>query len=614
MLGAVAATPRGGKHYIFRAPAGTNIRCRTGQLAPRVDIRAEGGYILVPPSRVGGKPYQFAPGLELDRPLAELPEPPAWLVAELAEDAPSSPTVARVAAEGTESNPIPSGQRNATLARLGGSMRRVGMSREEILAALSQANQNRCVPPLGPAEVERIAASVARYEPDQISVAVVEDHWTQVFEEPPEPRDAAPVATDPGPLPVELLRVPGFVSEAMDYCVDTAPYPNQALAFCGALALQAFLAGRKVRDQADNRTNIYLLGLAFSSVGKDWPRKLNTQVVHHVGMAGCLGDHFASGEGIQDGLFGTPCMLYQTDEIDGLLQTINKAKDGRYENVMSTLLTMYSAANSIFPMRRRAGREAPGAIDQPCLIVYGTAIPTHYYGALSERMLTNGFVARMIVVESGRRSPGQEPKILDIPTRVLETAKWWADFRPGSGNLENWHPLPATVEYTDDAKRIFIDCRLECEVEYTRAEEQGDAVGTTVWGRANEHSRKLALLHAISVDHRAPRIDVAAAQWGTRFVMHQTRRMLFMAQSHVADNPFHAECLKLIRKLREAPDCQLTHSVLLKRMKIDARAFQELLNTLEQQGDIQTVLQATTGRPQRAYRLVDGQPVKEAGE
>jgi hypothetical protein len=613
MLGAVASTPGGGRHFIFRAPVGVRIRCRAGHVAQRVDVRAEGGYILVPPSRVGGKSYQFAPGLELDRPREQLPEPPAWLLAQLVEDAPSSPTSPRVATGAVESNQIPSGQRNATLARLGGSMRRMGMSRDEILAALQQANRDRCVPPLGPAEVERIAASVARYEPDQVSVALIEDHYSQDFSAPVADAPVA-VFTDPGPLPTELLRIPGFVSEVMDYCVETAPYPNQALAFCGALALQAFLAGRKVRDQADNRTNIYLLGLAFSSVGKDWPRKINTQVLHHVGMAGCLGDHFASGEGIQDGLFGSPCMLFQTDEIDGLLQTINKSKDARYESVMSTLLTMYSSANSIFPMRRRAGRESPGAIDQPCLIVYGTAIPTHYYGALSERMLTNGFVARMIVVESGRRSTGQEPKILDIPARVLETAAWWANFRPGTGNLEAWHPVPATVEYTEEARQVFIAGRLECEAEYSRAEQQGDAVGTTVWGRANEHSRKLALLYAISVDHRAPRIDADAARWGTRFVMHQTRRLLFMAQNHVADNPFHAECLKLIRKLQEAPGGQLPHSVLLKRMKIDARIFQDLINTLEQQGDIATVMQNTVGRPQRAYRLTAGEVVKEEGE
>jgi predicted ArsR family transcriptional regulator len=80
--------------------------------------------------------------------------------------------------------------------------------------------------------------------------------------------------------------------------------------------------------------------------------------------------------------------------------------------------------------------------------------------------------------------------------------------------------------------------------------------------------------------------------------------MLFMAHNHVAENPFHAECLKLIRKLREESNGQLAHSVLLKRMKIDAKTFQELVTTLEQQGDLLTVIQATAGRPQRHYRLL----------
>jgi hypothetical protein len=40
-------------------------------------------------------------------------------------------------------------------------------------------------------------------------------------------------------------------------------------------------------------------------------------------------------------------------------------------------------------------------------------------------------------------------------------------------------------------------------------------------------------------------------------------------------------------------------------MKIDAKTFQELVTTLEQQGDLLTVLQATNGRPQRTYRLLN---------
>jgi hypothetical protein len=420
--------------------------------------------------------------------------------------------------------------------------------------------------------------------------------------------------SDPGPLPEEQLRVPGLVSEVMDHSLATAPYPNVVMAFCGALSLQAFLAGRKVRDAGDNRTNIYLLGLAHSAAGKDWPRKLNTQIVHQVALSDGLAERFASGEGIQDALFVTPTMLFQTDEVDAILQSINRAGDARHEHIMSTLLTMYSSANSVYPMRRKAEQPSPGVIEQPCLVLFGTAIPNHYYAALSERMLTNGFFARMIILESGPRGTGQEARAVPVPPRVLATARWWADFQPGRGNLDRWHPVPAIVEMTAAARAAFVAMRTQADEEYARAEAGNDAVSTTVWGRAHEHARKLALLYAISENHQSPRIDVPAAQWASQLVLQLTRRMLYMAQGHVADNPFHAECLKLKHKLLDARDRRLLHSVLLKRMKMDAKRFRELIDTLVQAGEVIVESVETAGRTGLAYRLLEGETSVNEGE
>jgi hypothetical protein len=609
----VSLTPRGGRHHIFRQPAGGTWKNTTGRIAPKVDTRADGGYIVVPPSIVDGISYRWAEGTALSEP-GRLPEPTGW-VTELLDglggngSTPGTPRGDDRVPEGADpdggGNTIPAGQRNAALARLAGTMRRVGMTREEILAALARANQDRCRPPLPEHEVERIAASICRYEPDQVAVAVAENHWAQDASICLAVEDAPPAIADPGALPLELLRVPGFVSEVMDHCLETAPYPNVAMAFAGALALQAVLAGRKVRDPGDNRTNIYLLGLAHSSAGKDRPRKINAEILHAVGLAGQIGGRFASGEGIEDALLIEPCKVFQTDEIDGMLQSINKARDARYESIMGTLLTMYSSANTIFPMRRKAGKDSPGAIDQPCLVVFGTAIPNHYYEALSERMLTNGFFARMIVLECGSRSAGREPRLLKLPDRVLETARWWADFRCGTGNLENWHPMPQIIPHADEARAVLIETRLETEAEYAKAEAADDSVGTAVWGRASEHSRKLALIYAVSENHEHPVIGQAATEWASRLVLHQARRMLFMAQSHVADNPFHAECLKFLQKLRNAPGRELPHSLLLKRTKTDAKSFLALVTTLEQRGDIVIRTQSTPGRSGRFYRLAE---------
>lgn len=400
--------------------------------------------------------------------------------------------------------------------------------------------------------------------------------------------------------------------EGVFYVFSTSAAPFDARQAYPPFAVYAHLehGGDFSAAAAALRAEGYLLALAYSSVGKDWPRKVNTHILHRVGLVDALGEKFASGEGIQDALFLTPAMLFQTDEIDGLLQSINKARDARHENIMGTLLTMYSSANSIYPMRRKAGKESPGVIDQPCLVVYGTAIPTHYYEALSERMLTNGFFARMLIVESGPRSPGQEPGIIDPPESVMNVARWWADFNPGAGNLQNWHPEPHIVPASAEAIGLLAESRRTAEAEYASAQERDDPVGTTVWGRVPEQVRKLALLYAVSASHEEPEIDVDAVRWASAFMLHQTRRMLFMAAGHVADNPFHAECLKLVRKLQQAPGRQLTHSVLLKRMKIDAKTFTELVTTLEQQGDIVTTCRSTAGRPHRAYQLV-GESVGE---
>jgi len=416
---------------------------------------------------------------------------------------------------------------------------------------------------------------------------------------------------DPGPIPVELLRIPGFVSEVMDYGLSTAPYPNPTLAFCGALALQSLLAARKVRDSGDNRTNLYILGLAHSASGKDWPRKVNVKILHQAGMAACLGERFASGEGIQDALFLNPAMLFQTDEIDGMLQSINKARDGKHEAIMSTLLTMYSSSNSVYLMRQKSGKDKPGEIDQPCLSIFGTAIPNHYYEALSERMLTNGFFARMIILDSGSRGSGQEPRILDIPSRILETSKWWSNYFPEQkkGNLINMHPDPTIIEHTYDASTFLADVRKRVDEKYSEFEAKSDPVGTTVWGRASENVRKLALLYAVSENNKLPKIHRKSVEWACELVMHQITRQLFMAYQHVADGEFDALVKRAERYIRSwhernGNDSLMTRKELKRRMKVRPKEFDDVMLEIEERGIAVKKNVPGKTRPFSGYRLL----------
>jgi Bifunctional DNA primase/polymerase, N-terminal/Primase C terminal 1 (PriCT-1)/AAA domain len=159
--GALPETPEvltggGGRHLYFRPVPG--LRSRAGVIGPGVDVRADGGYVLLPPStHVSGRVYCD----EVSRPLFETPlaEMPGWLVTLAARNSTNRPGPAPPIDE-----VIAAGQRNQRLTSLAGSMRRRGMTGDEILAALVAVNA-RCRPPLDAAELRDIAHSIGRYVP-----------------------------------------------------------------------------------------------------------------------------------------------------------------------------------------------------------------------------------------------------------------------------------------------------------------------------------------------------------------------------------------------------------------------------------------------------------------
>lgn len=59
-------TPSGGSHFYFRNPNGQTIRNSAGKIGPGLDIRGEGGFIVLPPSRptLDGRDYHYAEGQE----------------------------------------------------------------------------------------------------------------------------------------------------------------------------------------------------------------------------------------------------------------------------------------------------------------------------------------------------------------------------------------------------------------------------------------------------------------------------------------------------------------------------------------------------------------------
>lgn len=153
------ATGSGGIHYLFRYPANVEIRNSAGKLARGLDVRGAGGFIVVPPSATT-RAYE----LVNDLPLAE---PPAWLLERLRTPERAAPATEPAPRESPApiqpGESIPAGRRNLELFHIACRGRARGLERPEIAAELARVNRERCAPPLGLSEIERIAASAARY-------------------------------------------------------------------------------------------------------------------------------------------------------------------------------------------------------------------------------------------------------------------------------------------------------------------------------------------------------------------------------------------------------------------------------------------------------------------
>jgi hypothetical protein len=86
----IVDTPSGGCHLYFSvvsgADDGTRARNSAGVLAPHIDVRADGGYVVGAGSRIGGQPYTARSAERRPAPL------PPWL-GRLVAEAPGTPPV-----------------------------------------------------------------------------------------------------------------------------------------------------------------------------------------------------------------------------------------------------------------------------------------------------------------------------------------------------------------------------------------------------------------------------------------------------------------------------------------------------------------------------------------
>ena len=472
-LTTTANTGGGGEHYFFKYPGnGQKIKSRNEMAGfPGIDQKAGGGYIVASPSNhISGGVYSWKIPPSDTYPLAPIPD---WLMTLLIKGVEEP----RREAEGQAEDKIFDGKRNTHLASLAGSMRRRGMTEEEIEIALQAVNQLRCSPPLSEEEVAKIAESIGRYEPASNSKLGIEvSVANNLLQSPP-----------PFPIDVFPERCHKAILEIQRAHATPVEIPGVAL-LAEASACIGRTRGIRIKEGWVEHANLWLAIVGKSGLGKSpvvraiqrpvfsaekkWYAKYQEDLrVYEQEMENRRGTRGqerlllppppaapiwrqlivddTTTEALTDVLDGNPRgILWNRDELSGLILDLDKysGKDG---GTKSRLMSAYDSG----PWKvNRKDKSKKAFIPQATLSIFGTIQPQALPTIFSNLDAATGFLPRFIFINASLK----EPPLWTDRTVSGETHEYLASLVEGLLSL-NFNDCggPSIVEVSPQAKAVY---------------------------------------------------------------------------------------------------------------------------------------------------------------
>lgn len=614
-------TGSGGRHIVFSRPSDQRRYKTRVKFLPGLDSRADGGYIVAPPSlHASGSRYEWECSSDpMDG--APIEEPPEWFV-----DAIVSEPVESSMSEAPEWNP--DGELPANIMDMLSSIsaedydtwRDVGMALHytdpadglEVWDWWSGTASNydggavrrewrnfsrrghQTSNPVTLATVRRLAELHGWIDPDiehgaEVAAALLSSHQRRIMETIKTkaiPKDA-PI--DP---PDTLMPASGLIAELADYIVATSIRPQPRLAVAASVALLGALMGRKYTTETGLMTNVYITTLASSGYGKDHARKIISRLAIDAGVQDYMGgDDIASGQAIITSLHNKPSKLFMLDEFGKFIgsMTGNNAAPHK-RDIITKLMILYSSAGSVYRGTEYANQdERPRQeIVNPNACVYGTSVPENFWGAMSSAEGGDGTLSRIIVIEAPDKRPERaRPKATAPPIKLVDRLSSLAEFNPSGGNLTGKSGAgvdekPQVVPMTDAVFSAWEDL----DDEMTGHIESGP-VAASIYSRVAENAAKLALIHAVSQDHTSAVIGPESFAWGRELALWSANTLMHNISRNVADSDQEGRYKRVLNIIRDSGEEGIKRRDLMRRCRfLKGRDLNELLGTMEEAEDI----------------------------
>ena len=546
-----------GVHAIFKIPEGVSI-ANAVRLFPEIDVRGNGGYVVVPPSiHADGHTYLWRFLLDGWEDLAEWKPPVNGNGAVQSNGNGNGKGNLNVDLTGVKEAPVripvAKGERNNALARLAGQWIGMGLDDDEVEVLARSWNETN-LPPLDEKELLTTLASIRK---------------THTRKHPEPPSD---VEVDTSlkrqkiveKIPDEILHPGGTLEEIMQYININSTVAVPIFSMASVVTFLGNVIGQKFMTETGLRTNIYSICLGYSGAGKNSPFCCLPQLLHRTRAAETSGPtELTSSTAIlrwlsQDNRNVSMMML---DEIGMVMQGLKQPRSPGAE-IPRLLTKLFSATN-----REEIKNYADGSeiiVKWHHLSLYGASTPDRFWQSLTPGEILDGFLARVLIWESHIDAPIPKDIIVFQEAPHLENKiNALADipFDMDTSKLQWARPVPRTIARENSIRSEFKDWSDHYHGLKNLFKNDQTGVGP-VYGRAAEHAGKLALIHAVSM--QGPKIKSVPAEsvhWAMRVVEYLINNTVIQIQENVAENDVVRWRQRIAKGIRDIEDKTRTPGV-----------------------------------------------------
>lgn len=380
--------------------------------------------------------------------------------------------------------------------------------------------------------------------------------------------------------PFYLPNQGGLIEQVSQWIMDTARVPVPEFATIASISFLSALFGRRYVTPTELGLNIYLIGIAGPGFGKDHPRRAIEMLGHYATVQHLIGPNdVTSDSAIEKVVRRRPCFVMPLDEIGFMFQSMSgKNASSWARSIRKTLLELYSKSTAVWTGKEKADDKQDSSGDPvwfPTVSLLGMSTPTEFYAGITEANFSDGFMARLTIIEAVNAPKRQEGKsLLDKPNLLVQAIQ---NSFPLESKLNavayrdsKQKPKLHRCEWGEGAKQRWKDYE-QWQLDYMADKPEYEGIV----GRTAEQTLKIASIRAIGRNPGKPVVELDDVEYGYAIVQRSIDMIDDGVRKHMASSEFESLHKLIMGHIEASGKDGISYSVLRRKKGVSAAKNQE---------------------------------------